>query len=84
MKLKDGYNLIPNIEKVPIGSAETTSEMTLVNYVIPLFKIFLVDFICKENIDHTDLTFFELTEPIRFEFTWGETDSTYCSIPFSF
>lgn len=83
LAMTKGYNLIPNVEDIPEVSEETTSEITLVNFVIPLFKMYLLDFLLKESVDNTDLTMFGLEEKVKFEFTWGETDSTYCTIAFS-
>lgn len=73
----EGYVLIPAHDNSPY----TTSEMTLVNYVIPEFYSYLLDFILSESVDNDSMTMYEVgLEPVVFEFSWAETDSTVCSI----
>lgn len=76
LKDPESYVIIPTYGNSPY----MTSEMTLMNYVIPEFYSYLIEFIMTEGIDNTDMTMYQLDEPVVFEFSWGETDSTVCSI----
>jgi 6-pyruvoyl-tetrahydropterin synthase len=77
-KDKEGHLLIPFLGD---SSPYSTSEVTLYNYVLPQFLIFMVRFIIENNgPDSTNLSFCEINELINFSFSWYETDTTVCTI----
>jgi 6-pyruvoyl-tetrahydropterin synthase len=77
-KDKEGHLLIPFLGD---SSPYSTSEVTLYNYVLPQFLIFMVRFIIENNgPDSTNMSFCEINELINFSFSWYETETTVCTI----
>jgi len=75
---EEGHVLFPFF---PDASPFSTSEITLNNYVIPQFYIYLARFILKNTgPDSTNMAFSDLSELIRYSFSWYETDETVCTL----
>jgi len=77
-KSLEGVTLFPFLVN---SVSYSTSEVTLYNFVVPQFLIFLVRFMINDSgPDNNVMAINDFSEPIKYSFKWNETDSTVCGV----
>ena len=73
---KEGHVLIPFDSE---NNSYSTSEMSLRNYIIPEFLVYMIRFLRNNGEDSTSLTINGFDEKLTYTFEWYETPETVCS-----